>query len=430
MKILGIETSCDETAVCLIEADGAFDAGFQCKVLGNALHSQIAVHAPYGGVFPNLAKREHVKNLVPLLQQVFEQSSTPRGSTAGVGVSPRGLTSWDPFVLKQILEREPELFGQLDVFLKTHGKPGIDAIAVTHGPGLEPALWVGVNFAKALSLAWDIPIVPVNHLEGHIAMAAIKIEKSYSSVLQNTRIRGRLQVLEFPLIALLISGGHTELDLVKDWPHFETIGETRDDAVGEAFDKVARMIGLPYPGGPHVSALAARARTNAERTQNDAERIPRESASGPHSSALSLPRPMIHEDNFDFSFSGLKTAVLRLVKDKTLTEVEKMGLSREFEDAAADVLVAKTVRAVEEYGAQTVLVGGGVSANTHIKSELKVALDEIGIALLYPPHGFETDNALMIALAGYFRALNKEFVDPDTLRANGNLRLGTTGANA
>src|SRR3989344_6914167 len=331
MKILGIETSCDETAVCLIEADGAFDAGFQCKVLGNALHSQIAVHAPYGGVFPNLAKREHVKNLVPLLQQVFEQSSTPRGSTAGVGVSPRGLTSWDPFVLKQILEREPELFGQLDVFLKTHGKPGIDAIAVTHGPGLEPALWVGVNFAKALSLAWDIPIVPVNHLEGHIAMAAVELKQAgqYSSILKNVGMFGALHSFDFPAIALLISGGHTELDLVERWPVFKTIGETRDDAVGEAFDKVARMMGLSYPGGPHISALAEMSRNKAEHTRNDDEAIPRKSA-------LSLPRPMIHDENFDFSFSGLKTAVLRFVKDRTISEGDKMGIAREFEDAAAD----------------------------------------------------------------------------------------------
>ena len=426
MRILGIETSCDETAVCLIEADGAFDAGFQCKVLGNALLSQIAVHAPYGGVFPNLAKREHSRNLVPLLKQVLHDSGNQN-----VEVKNQNDNAKFKNEIQKILNREIELLEQLMPFLAEHERPDIDAIAVTHGPGLEPALWVGVNFARALSAAWDIPIVPVNHLEGHIAIAAMKMgESSYASLLQNTSIRGGLKTFEFPAIALLISGGHTELNLVREWPIFKTVGETRDDAVGEAFDKVARMIGLPYPGGPHVSALAARARTNAERTQNDAERIPRESASGPHSSALSLPRPMIHEDNFDFSFSGLKTAVLRLVKDKTLTEVEKMGLSREFEDAAADVLVAKTVRAVEEHGAQTVLVGGGVSANTHIKSELKVALDEIGIALLYPPHGFETDNALMIALAGYFRALNKEFVDPDTLRANGNLRLGTTGANA
>ena len=425
MRILGIETSCDESAVCLIEASGTFDASFQFNVLGNALISQIAVHAPYGGVFPNLAKREHSRNLVPLLQQVFDQSSTPRGSTSGG--NPGGSTSRDEDLdLRQILEREPEMLDQLEIFLKTHGKPEIDVIAVTHGPGLEPALWVGVNFARALSIIWNMPIVPVNHLEGHIAMAAINTGSSqHSNILQNVGMSGGLQTFDFPAIALVISGGHTELDLVREWPMFKTIGETRDDAVGEAFDKVARMMGLPYPGGPEISRLAARARIIADQTQIVADRNLRKSASNLRTSA-SLPRPMIHDLNFDFSFSGLKTAVLRLIKDLKLTEQEKGEIASEFEDAAADVLVTKTMRAVEEYGAQTVLVGGGVSANTHIKSELKKALDERGIALLYPPPGFETDNALMIALAGYFHARNKEFADPSTLRANGNLRLEQT----
>ena len=415
MKIIGIETSCDETAVCLIEASGTFGADFRFKVLGNALLSQIAVHAPYGGVFPNLARREHTRNLVPLLDQVFEQAHSPRGLTSGVNLSR----------LSKILEREPELFERLQLFLDTHARPDIDAIAVTHGPGLEPALWVGVNFAKALSLAWDVPIVPVNHLEGHIAMAAMEIRQGeqHSNILENVGMSGALYSFEFPAIALLISGGHTELDLVERWPAFKTIGETRDDAVGEAFDKVARMMGLPYPGGPEISRLAARARIIADQTQIVADRNLRKSASNLRTSA-SLPRPMIREPNFDFSFSGLKTAVLRLITDRTLTEEEKLALAREFEEAAADVIVHKTIRAVEEYGAQTVLVGGGVSANAHIKSHLKKALDEIGIALLYPPAGFETDNALMIALAGYFHAANKEFTDPATLHANGNLRLG------
>lgn len=399
MRILGIETSCDETAVCLIEANGAFDNSFQCNVLGNALLSQIAVHAPYGGVFPNLAKREHVKNLAPLLQQVFQQAAIPRGATS------RG-SSKD---IGHILEREPELFERLERFLMAYGRPDIDAIAVTHGPGLEPALWVGVNFAKALSTAWEIPIVPVNHLEGHVAMAAMEMNESadYSSVLKNIGIKGRLRTFEFPAIALLISGGHTELDLVEAWPVFKTLGETRDDAVGEAFDKVARMMGLPYPGGPHIARLAAQVRSIEA------------------SPLYTLPRPMICEDNFDFSFSGLKTAVLRLVRDKTLTDEEKAALACEFEDAAADVLVAKTMRAVEEYGAQTVLIGGGVSANTHIKNELKKALDEMGVQLLVPPAEFATDNALMIALAGYFHAIEEEFANIEALRANGNLRLGS-----
>src|SRR3989338_2046528 len=390
MKILGIETSCDESAVCLIEAEGAFDTNFRFEVLGNALISQVAVHAPYGGVFPNLAKREHARNLVPLLSDVLRQAKNPQGDA--LRVFPE---------LQEMLAREPELFLALGEFLKTHGRPDIDAIAVTHGPGLEPALWVGVNFARALSLVWGIPIVPVNHLEGHIAMAAMNIQNDeHSSILQNTSMIGRLHVFEFSAIALLISGGHTELDLVERWPTFKTIGETRDDAVGEAFDKVARMMGLPYPGGPEISRLAARARMNADSTQIVADKNTqtsgahlRESASHPRTSA-SLPRPMIYEPNFDFSFSGLKTAVLRLVKDRDLTEDEKMSIAREFEDAAADVLVMKTLRAIEEYGCETVLVGGGVSANTHIRLCLAEALAEAGVQLLLPSPEWATDNAL------------------------------------
>jgi len=405
MRILGIETSCDETAVCLIEAEGTFDDSFQFKVLGNALISQTAVHAPYGGVFPNLAKREHSRNLVPLLKEVLEQSF----GNQNVKIKNQSDNAKFKNEMQQILHREPELLEQLIPFFVEHERPDIDAIAVTHGPGLEPALWVGVNFAKALSLAWDLPIVPVNHLEGHIAMAAV--DMSRGDALRSPKASPRefgLLKFEFPAIALLISGGHTELDFIERWPVFKTLGETRDDAVGEAFDKVARMLGLPYPGGPHISALAEMSRKDAERTRT-----------------LSLPRPMLREDNFDFSFSGLKTAVLRQVKDKKLADDEKAAIAREFEGAAADVLVSKTLRAVEEYGAQTVLVGGGVSANTHIRHRLAEALAETGTALLTPPPEWATDNALMIALAGYFHALNKEFIDVETLRANGNLKLGT-----
>jgi N6-L-threonylcarbamoyladenine synthase len=385
MKILGIETSCDETAVCLIEATGDFGSDFRFKVLGNALYSQIAIHAPWGGVFPNLAKREHAKNLVPLLQKCLEQADFQGQDRANV----EGL-AFHLERLKNILEREPELFDMLTVFLETHGKPEIDAIAVTAGPGLEPALWVGVNFAKALSLLWDVPIVATNHLEGHIAMAAMN--------------QGRIADFEFPALALLISGGHTEIDLIREWPQFETIGETRDDAVGEAFDKVARMLGIPYPGGAALSALAAKAR--------ELGLIPKEK----------LPRPMMREDNFDFSFSGLKTAVRRIIEGREIGEEEKMAIALEFENAAADVLATKVARAAEEYGAKVLLVGGGVSANALIKQRLAESLD---IPVLAPAPEFSTDNALMIALAGYFHSLKKEFADPASLRAEGNLRLGS-----
>jgi len=397
MKVLGIETSCDETAVCLIEVEGDFGANFTFDVLGNALISQAALHAKYGGVFPNLAKREHAKNLVPVLTEALSQEKMAQEGTTN-----------EPPQLKELLVRESELYKQLSEFLETHGKPHIDAIAVTHGPGLEPALWVGINFAKALSLAWDIPIVAVNHMEGHIVLPMMEMTKlEHSHILQNMRVFGRLKKFEFPVLALLISGGHTELVFSKQFGTYQIIGQTRDDAVGEAFDKVARLLGLGYPGGPEISRLAKEARQKSMRAD------------------FSFPRPMLHEDNFDFSFSGLKTAVRKIVESYTeLTDDDRRKIAREFEDAATDVLVQKTLRAIDVYGAATVIVGGGVSANMNIREQLAKALEKTGDAsLLIPTPELATDNALMIAFAGYFHALRSEFADPSILTAVGNLRL-------
>lgn len=397
MRILGIETSCDETAVCIIEAAGEFGANFNFRVLGNALISQTAVHSPYGGVFPNLAKREHEKNLVPLLEKAFGETEL---ACQGVTLT-RGL--------EKILERELELLQHLTEFLKTHGKPEIDAIAVTHGPGLEPALWVGVNFAKALAAAWNLPLVPVNHMEAHIVMSAMRLEQGGSL------LKGTMDKIRFPLLSLLISGGHTELVLSKEWMQYELIGQTRDDAVGEAFDKVARLLGLPYPGGPEISRLASQIRGQVGLSHYMAKSdLP-----------ISLPRPMIDSDDYDFSFSGLKTAVRKVVEAEELTDERRKTIALEFENACADVLVAKTIHAIEEFGAETVLVGGGVSANTHIRESLAQAIKDYGYntKLLIPPPNLATDNALMIALAGYFRAQKGEFAKPDSIRANGNLKL-------
>lgn len=387
MRILGIETSCDETAVCVIDVSGE-GGDFQYDVLGNALISQADVHAPYGGVFPNLAKREHEKNLVPLLTKALNEAKLLiQGSSTTA--------------LETILAREAELRTQLDAFLATHAKPDIDAIAVTHGPGLEPALWVGVNFAKALAAAWGLPIVPVNHMEGHVVISALGGNESTKYQVSS------ISEIQFPLLSLLISGGHTELLLSKEWMQYERIGQTRDDAVGEAFDKVARLLGLPYPGGPEISKLAAEAR-QSNRTY-----------------AISLPRPMIDSDDFDFSFAGLKTAVHKVVEAEELTDERKTAIALEFENACADVLVAKTLRAIDEYGAETVLLGGGVSANTHIRTTLAQALKDYGsnAKLLIPSVSHATDNALMIALAGYFRAQNGEYAEPDSIKATGNLKL-------
>src|SRR3989344_5312987 len=282
----------------------------------------------------------------------------------------------------------------------------INAVAVTYGPGLEPCLWVGVNFAKALSLAWDIPIVAVNHLEGHIVMSLMEINKSYPDTSQKNEVSGCMMEFEFPILALLISGGNTQLVLSREPLQYEVVGKTRDDAAGEAFDKVARMMELPYPGGPHISRLAREARSS--KLEAD----------------FKLPRPMLNEDHFDFSFSGLKTAVLRLVENKTISDDTKKRVAREFEDTVTDVLVGKTLRAVEEYGANAVVMGGGFSANKHIGLCLAEALAEAGAKLLVCPPEFSTDNAVMIALAGYFHARKYEFTDPETLTANGSLKLG------
>jgi N6-L-threonylcarbamoyladenine synthase len=394
MRILSIETSCDETAVAVLEGvspDGATGSAARFTVLGNALLSQIDIHKEYGGVYPMVAKREHAKNLVPLLGSALEQADALKKSSP--------LIPEDTLVeLRQILEREPGLAEAFITLVTGIEPPMLDAIAVTAGPGLEPALWVGVNFARALALVWNLPIVSVNHMEGHICAALAQI-------VEKDKIE--IPAIELPLLSLLISGGHTELVLGKEWLSYELIGSTRDDAVGEAFDKVARMLGLPYPGGPEVSKLAELARSLGL------------------TSETKLPRPMISDAHCDFSFSGLKTAVLYAVKDLELTDQKKQEIALEFENAAADVLYAKTARALESTGAQTLALGGGVSANTHIQRTFRerLAKDFPEVRLAIPAPVLTTDNAIMIGLAGYYRALRKDFSDPDTLRADGNRKL-------
>lgn len=399
MKILAIETSCDESAVAVLDGMAGLGNGAHFMVLGNALLSQIDIHKEYGGVYPMIAKREHAKNLVPLLHDALANADLHVLAAATEGVE---LPSALKEELAVLLEREPGLFDALVEFLSITEKPELDAIAVTAGPGLEPALWVGVNFAKALSLAWNLPIVSVNHMEGHICAAL-------TQVIASTEGTSELEIphTPLPLLSLLISGGHTELVLSKEWGSYELVGATRDDAVGEAFDKVARMLGLPYPGGPEVSKLAERARESGREN------------------AITLPRPMIHDPHCDFSFSGLKTSVLYQVKDKELSDTEKEDMARAFEDAAADVLYAKTIRAIESSGAKTVALGGGVSANTHIQRTFRERLSEDfpDVRLAIPVPSLTTDNAIMIGLAGYYHAKKADFADPASLVANGNRKL-------
>lgn len=390
MLILSIETSCDETAISLVEATGEFPHATY-EIHGNALWSQIDIHREYGGVFPMLAKREHVVTIVPMLEKAIKESGMEANDFTPA------LTTQQEEEIRTVLSRERELADELLTFHREHGAFAIDLIAVTSGPGLEPALWVGVNFARALALLWNVPIVPVNHMEGHVLSSVFDIERD-----------DMLSDISFPTISLLISGGHTELILMKGWGQYEKIGQTRDDAVGEAYDKVARLLGLPYPGGPEIARRAVEARK---------AKLPK---------FADLPTPMLNSGDLDFSFSGLKTAVRYAVQDKKLSETDILAIARDFEDAVTTVLLKKSLGAVEAHGAQTLIVGGGVSANQHLKRmfEAHFLTKAPDVTVYFPQPKLSTDNSIMIALAGHARAQNA--LAPrgaDVIRADGNRSL-------
>ncbi len=397
MKLLAIETSCDETALALLECGSDLKSP-ACADVSTALYSQAKDHAAYGGVFPMLAKREHQKNLVPLLKKILTDIKTPQKSTEPSENYSQVLKN-----LRIIMSREQVLAEQFLEYVPTLEKPDIDAIAVTEGPGLEPTLWVGITFAKALSYLWNIPLVPVNHMEGHFL----------SVLAQEGDVR-----IHYPALALLVSGGHTELVYAPSEGAYTLVGQTRDDAVGEAFDKVARVLGLPYPGGPEISRLAKESRECGEE-------IPRE---------FILPRPMIHDASFDFSYAGLKTAVLYLTrKIGELSDTDKRLIARSFEEAAIDVLISKTKRALNEHDAKTLIVGGGVVANEYLREEIqKLSHDFPTLTILLPTRDLSTDNAVMIGIAGYSHyAKNPEGFfahqpEKDTLKAQGTLRISAT----
>lgn len=381
MKILSIETSCDETAISLIEVSGETKTP-NFKVLGNNLVSQINLHKEYGGVYPNIAKREHAKNLPIILEATLKDS----------GLLNKEQASINEDEIRNLLEREKSMTDELVTLLKKIRKPDIDYIAVTNGPGLEPALWVGVNFAKALNIAWGVPLIPINHMEGHILSVLIDSKKENETI--------NLANIKFPILSLLISGGHTELVLIKGWMDYEIIGETVDDAVGEAFDKVARILGLPYPGGPEISKLA-----------KDGEENP----------AIKLPRPMINSGDYNFSFSGLKTAVLYLVRDLIeLNEKTKKDIAREFQNAVGDVFIKKIKKAKEEFQASQLIVAGGVAANTYLRERFE---NELDLEIFLPKRELATDNSIMIGIAGYFNALKGKEKSPDSIQALSNLSL-------
>ncbi|MEI6316701.1 MAG: tRNA (adenosine(37)-N6)-threonylcarbamoyltransferase complex transferase subunit TsaD [bacterium] len=367
MNILSIETSCDETAIAIVNVgSGKNPAG---KILAHTVASQIELHTQYGGVFPMMAKREHAKNILPVLLETLKK--------AGFLAKAKKPAEFPVQKISTILARENDLGERFLNELPIYKKPKIDKIAVTVGPGLTPALWVGISFAKALSLAWDIPIVPVNHMEGHLLSTLITDSKKSFKLSQSS--------FDLPAISLLVSGGHTELVLFKKIGAYKVVGQTRDDAAGEAFDKVARMLGLAYPGGPLISKLASEFRNKKIESKT------------------ALPRPMIHSKDFDFSFSGLKTSVLYLLRDLgEIDENKKMEIACEFENAVVDVLIAKTFAAVKKFKAQSIIIGGGVSANTELQKRFTSEAKKYGIPVYLPTKNLSTDNAIMIAIAGYF----------------------------
>ena len=314
MLILGIESSCDETGIALYDSAAG--------LLSHALHSQVAMHAEYGGVVPELASRDHIRRVVPLLREAL----------AGA----------------------------------CKGLDDVDAIAYTRGPGLSGALLVGCAFAEALAVALDKPTIPVHHLEGHLLSPLLSATPP-----------------TFPFVALLVSGGHTQLMKVTGVGEYELLGETLDDAAGEAFDKSAKLLGLPYPGGALLSKLAE---------QGDL-------------AAYKLPRPMLHSGDLDFSFSGLKTAVLTLVREQgaDLSETFRANAARAFQEAIVEVLVKKALKAMKQTGLKQLVVAGGVGANKQLRSTLNDEAKRKRFQVYYPELEFCTDNGAMIALAGCLR---------------------------
>ncbi len=316
MLVLGIESSCDETGVALYEM-GSDGTG---KLLGHALHSQIAMHREYGGVVPELASRDHIRRTVPLLRQALADCG-------------RTLAQ-------------------------------VDAIAYTQGPGLAGALLVGAAFAEGLATALGKPTVPLHHLEGHLLSPLLSASPP-----------------RFPFVALLVSGGHTQIMRVSGVGQYELLGETLDDAAGEAFDKTAKLLGLGYPGGPALARLAE----------------------GGKPGAVVFPRPMLHSGDLDFSFSGLKTAVLTYVRGKELDEQARADVCCGVQDAIVDVLVTKALTAVKKTGMQQLVVAGGVGANRELRQRLNAKAVKARIQVYYPELEFCTDNGAMIALAGALR---------------------------
>lgn len=354
MRILAIETSCDDTAAAIVD---------DFQILSNIVSSQVKIHRKWGGVYPSLAKREHQENLVPVLKKALK----------GAGLLKKGKNSQEG--IEKILKREETLLRKTDYFLRNFEKPDIDAIAITVGPGLAPCLWAGVNFAKALSFYWNIPLIPVNHIEAHFLVSLAK--------------------KHLPAVSLVVSGGHTQLILVKKIGKYEIIGETRDDAAGECFDKTARILGLDYPGGPEIARMAKKFKKEG---------------------TIKLPRPMINSKDYDFSFSGLKTAVLYQVK-KDGKKSDKQMMAKEIQQAIIDVLIKKTIKAAKDFKVKTIVLGGGVSANLELRRQFKIKAKDFN--LFIPSKKMSADNAAMIGIAAFY----KKAKNWKNIKVNANLRV-------
>ncbi len=379
MNILAIETSCDETSIALLKTAGTNHAP-KYTVLENFVSSQIAIHRPFGGVVPNLAKREHLKNLPILYEKILNSPTFVKTSTG------------KEFPISNELKNS-KLKNQ-SKFNITNSKFVPDLIAVTVGPGLEPALWTGIGFVKEIYKKLKIKnkkikLVGANHLEGHLYSFLLPHKtKDQKTITNNIKL--------FPAIALIVSGGHTILLKMDSLYHVHKLGETVDDAVGEAFDKVARMLNLPYPGGPEIEKSAQKGSSHA----------------------IPFPRPLMHEKNFRFSFSGLKTAVLYYLRDHPKANMNDVAAS--FQEAACETLIKKTIRAAEHYCARSVMLSGGVAANKALRTQLESASKKIGARFFAPAMEYNTDNAAMIGVAGHIAYLQKKKYP---MKANGNLNL-------
>ncbi|MCR5583906.1 MAG: tRNA (adenosine(37)-N6)-threonylcarbamoyltransferase complex transferase subunit TsaD [Lachnospiraceae bacterium] len=334
IKILAIESSCDETAAAVIE-NGR-------KVLSNVIYSQIDLHTLYGGVVPEIASRKHIEKINPVIEQALKD--------AGLGLK------------------------------------DVDAVAVTYGPGLVGPLLVGVSAAKAVAYAAGLPLIGVHHIEGHVS----------ANFLEHPD-------LEPPFLCLIVSGGHTHLVIMKDYGEYEILGRTHDDAAGEAYDKVARAIGLGYPGGPKIDKVAK-------------EGDPK---------AIAFPRAKVDDCPYDFSFSGLKSAVLNYLNQAEMKgeKINRNNVAASFQAAVVDVLVEKTMHAAKEYGFKKVTLAGGVASNSALRAGMKAACEKRGLEMIYPSPIYCTDNAAMIGAAAYYEYIKGNFSGLD-LNAIPNLRLG------